>query len=321
MSAFTDITLAVYPAFIFLPLKMSLKQRIGLCALFSGGLAAASLAISRILKTVAIGRMSFVADYTVEAAEAIRWAILEMWLVLLLTNIPSLRPLFAHVHNKFSSKSSLLLARLSKSIRKSTRSRNGGSGAKGSPQPSDIEAQRPGKKIPFLTIGLMTTLSMSTANMFGGTRTAARSAYDAHAMTKPSSGGTQMDSLTPTSDHSRSHSESTKTGYSHLEKKSDNGICLTSDDSRLVNNNSGELVTVPLRSLQFPHSARWCSVAAYPTQGQQDMGHRLDVGVIAVEHEVRVNASLRRSSLQVESRLEVRGHCSGQTQQRSCSLG
>ncbi|KAG8629884.1 hypothetical protein KVT40_001503 [Elsinoe batatas] len=304
ISAFTDILLSVYPALIFLPLNMSLGRRIGLCVLFSGGVVAASFAILRIVKTLAIGEMSFIADYTGEGAETVRWAILEIWLVLLLTNIPPLRPLFAKAHTRLSSEDSLF-NRFSKYVRKSTRSRSSaGSDPKGRSGPSDIEAQRPNGPPPtrqrLLTLGPMTKISLHMPSIFtssgaGGTTRPSQSKRDTQAWSKFSFGfgNTQTDTTTTAtvmSGHSRSHSDSTKIGsddWGHeKERESFDGspALASSNDSWLADNSDGDGESlVPPRSkfsLQKPPKAK-----VAPSEGLEvrEMAHHPGAGMITVE--------------------------------------
>ncbi|KAF4556398.1 Hypothetical protein D9617_1g082750 [Elsinoe fawcettii] len=340
ISAATDITLSVYPALIFLPLNMSLKRRLGLCVLFSGGMIAAAFAILRIVQTNAIGKQSFIADFTGESAETVRWAILEIWLVLLLTNIPPLRPLFTRVHSHLSSDSSPFL-RLSRYVRKSTRSRSSNSASKEKLSgPSDIEAQRPHAPPPsrnrFLTLGPMTNISLhmpsfltSSSSSSASRPAAQQNKRDTQAWSKFSFGfgadRSQADTATAmsVSGHSRTQSDSTKVGSEDyaggLEKGSYEGSgAHSAADSWLADGSDGESVLVPPRSkfsVVRPEKAR--TTGQTQGQGQREMAHHPSAGMIAVEREVDVNESPRRSGMGVVgNRAEVMGSYPGDGQSR-----
>ncbi|PSK57831.1 hypothetical protein B9Z65_9033 [Elsinoe australis] len=328
VSATTDIILSVYPALIFLPLNMSLKRRLGLCVLFSGGVVAAAFAILRIVRTLSIGRGSFIADFTAESADTVRWSILEIWLVLLLTNIPPLRPCFTRVHTQLSSEDSPLV-RLSKYVRKSTRSRSSGSDTNGKNSgPTDIEAQRnaPKSQQRLLTVGPMTKFSLHMPTLFSNTRTTTtttRSARnrDTQAWSKFSFGFGATQSDTMTSNHTRSQSDnSTKVGSDdyghHLEKEKDSydGNSPASADSWLADNSDGESMLVPPRSkfsVARPDPARLAlAPAPQRRQGQVEMTHHPGAGMIAVESEFGVHDSPRRSEAPlVGSKVEVQVSC------------
>ncbi|KAF2222826.1 hypothetical protein BDZ85DRAFT_118033 [Elsinoe ampelina] len=104
-SAFTDFFLALYPAIIFWRLQMSWRRRIGICILFLGG---AVSGIGAILKTVYVLGLKSSTNPTGATADLMTWAHVEVWLLIWMSTLPPLRPLFVKVFKTISTHASSL---------------------------------------------------------------------------------------------------------------------------------------------------------------------------------------------------------------------
>ncbi|KAF4551414.1 Hypothetical protein D9617_13g099130 [Elsinoe fawcettii] len=98
-SAFSDFFLALYPAVIFWHLNMSRRRRIGLCVLFCTGILAG---IASTLRTARTSRL-LQAEVLVATAEVVTWGHCEAWLIIIVSCIPPLRPLFLQFYRNVTS--------------------------------------------------------------------------------------------------------------------------------------------------------------------------------------------------------------------------
>jgi len=95
--AATDFALAIYPVFIYWKLQMSWRLKLGLFALTGGGMVVGAAAI---LKTMYIAVITVTDDIMYAFADLVIWLNVELWLVLILSSIPPLRPLFISMYRK-----------------------------------------------------------------------------------------------------------------------------------------------------------------------------------------------------------------------------
>lgn len=88
-SAFTDVFLAIIPAFAFWKLQMKPKTKLGLCFLMS---TTALAAICAIVKTSKLNELADLADFTYASVDLLIWAVVEADVIIIAACIPSLRP-------------------------------------------------------------------------------------------------------------------------------------------------------------------------------------------------------------------------------------
>ncbi|RAH48314.1 uncharacterized protein BO95DRAFT_62912 [Aspergillus brunneoviolaceus CBS 621.78] len=100
LSAFTDLSLAIYPSVILWRLQMSLHKKLALCAAL--GLGAIS-ACAAIIKTTHLDALGDVADSTYESCPLVLWTNAEANLVIIASCIPTLQPLLDFILGKRSS--------------------------------------------------------------------------------------------------------------------------------------------------------------------------------------------------------------------------
>ncbi|KAF2721794.1 hypothetical protein K431DRAFT_209419, partial [Polychaeton citri CBS 116435] len=93
-SAASDFVLAVYPVFVFWPLNISTRRKIGLCFLLGGGLLAA---VAGTLKTIYIQLAPSTQDVSYAIYPLVVCAYTEMWVTIIVGNIPQLRIVFVRV--------------------------------------------------------------------------------------------------------------------------------------------------------------------------------------------------------------------------------
>ncbi|TKA82831.1 hypothetical protein B0A55_01071 [Friedmanniomyces simplex] len=92
--AASDLALAIYPTYIYWNLQMPLRMKIGLCASTGGGIIACVMAT---LKTIYIAVINTTNDVTAAFTKLVLWAFIELWLIMIISSIPPLRPLFVKV--------------------------------------------------------------------------------------------------------------------------------------------------------------------------------------------------------------------------------
>ncbi|PNS21062.1 hypothetical protein CAC42_3399 [Sphaceloma murrayae] len=94
-STASDFVLTAYPAYIFWHLETSWQRKLGLCGLFAGGVITGAAAI---FKTTNILKLGNPADPTWTVSGLILWASTEMFLIIIMSSIPPLRPLFTQLY-------------------------------------------------------------------------------------------------------------------------------------------------------------------------------------------------------------------------------
>ncbi|KAI9730960.1 MAG: hypothetical protein M1818_008035 [Claussenomyces sp. TS43310] len=92
-----DLALALYPIFIFWNLQLRLHIKVGLMALFGFGIVAA---VSSAIKTYKLSSLTATSDITHQLASLNVWASTEMWIVFIVSCIPTVRPIFVRVFDK-----------------------------------------------------------------------------------------------------------------------------------------------------------------------------------------------------------------------------
>ncbi|KAG0645989.1 hypothetical protein D0Z07_7935 [Hyphodiscus hymeniophilus] len=95
--AIMDVALALYPIFIFWSLKLQLHVKIGLMVLFGFGIVAAACSA---VKTKQLSTVTGTSDLTYELASLDIWASTEMWVIFIVSCIPTIRPIFVKAFNK-----------------------------------------------------------------------------------------------------------------------------------------------------------------------------------------------------------------------------
>ncbi|WPH01405.1 Hypothetical protein R9X50_00425000 [Acrodontium crateriforme] len=93
VSVIGDFVLGVYPIFILYNVQIAWQTRVGLCSLLGVGILATSCGIGKIVQLKQTGATK---DYTYAIGQLSLWAFMEMWLVVMLSCVPPLRPLFFH---------------------------------------------------------------------------------------------------------------------------------------------------------------------------------------------------------------------------------
>ncbi|PWY70298.1 hypothetical protein BO94DRAFT_502324 [Aspergillus sclerotioniger CBS 115572] len=99
LSAFTDLSLAIYPSVILWKLQMSLRKKLALSAAL--GLGAIS-ACAAIIKTTHLNALANVTDATYAGWSLVLWTNIEADLVVLASCIPTLQPLLEFLLGKRS---------------------------------------------------------------------------------------------------------------------------------------------------------------------------------------------------------------------------
>ncbi|KAL4791456.1 hypothetical protein BDV19DRAFT_381554 [Aspergillus venezuelensis] len=102
-SAFTDLTLAIYPLFTIKDLQMAMKVKVGLGVVLSLGIIAM---IGAIIKTTHLPALTLYKDYTWDTVNLTIWVLVEEYIIILAACIPSLAPLFNIIVRHRSSKRS-----------------------------------------------------------------------------------------------------------------------------------------------------------------------------------------------------------------------
>ncbi|KAK5120791.1 hypothetical protein LTR85_005857 [Meristemomyces frigidus] len=99
-AAASNLALAIYPITVFWSLHISWKRKLGLCALMDGGFIAAAAGV---MKTIYIELITATTDATYAISPLVIWAYTEMWIIIILGSIPSLRVYFALASEKAGS--------------------------------------------------------------------------------------------------------------------------------------------------------------------------------------------------------------------------
>ncbi|PNS14925.1 hypothetical protein CAC42_2154 [Sphaceloma murrayae] len=94
VGAFTDLLLALWPISIAWTLQTTLRVKVGFCALMAVGVFPA---IASGLRTAKVPAISSSKNPTKDLADFMLWCIVEFWLIVILTSVPVLRPLFLRV--------------------------------------------------------------------------------------------------------------------------------------------------------------------------------------------------------------------------------
>ncbi|PWY67958.1 integral membrane protein [Aspergillus sclerotioniger CBS 115572] len=89
LSAFVDLTLAIYPSTVLMKLHMSLRKRLALCAALSLGAVASAMAI---IKCTQLKGLADKTDYTYGTADLVMWTNIESNVVIIASCIPTLQP-------------------------------------------------------------------------------------------------------------------------------------------------------------------------------------------------------------------------------------
>ncbi|KAK3641027.1 hypothetical protein LTR56_008415 [Elasticomyces elasticus] len=132
VGAASDLALALYPMYIYWHLQLPLKIKIGLCALTGGGIIACAMAT---LKTIYIAVINTTSDVTAAFTKLVLWAFIELWLILIISSIPPLRPLFVNIFYKTST----FLSHSGQSIASGLADRESGLPSHGSPRKDDYK--------------------------------------------------------------------------------------------------------------------------------------------------------------------------------------
>ncbi|PYI24826.1 hypothetical protein BO99DRAFT_439069 [Aspergillus violaceofuscus CBS 115571] len=99
LSAFTDLSLAIYPSVVLWKLQMSLHKKLALCAALGMGAISACAAI---IKTTHINALANVSDATYASWSLVLWTNVEADLVIIASCIPTLQPLLEFLLGKRS---------------------------------------------------------------------------------------------------------------------------------------------------------------------------------------------------------------------------
>ncbi|KAI2822241.1 hypothetical protein CBS115989_2255 [Aspergillus niger] len=97
LSAFVDLTLAVYPSTVLMKLHMSLRKRLALCAALGLGSVASAMAI---VKCTQLKGLADKSDYTYGTAELVMWTNIESNVVIIASCIPTLQPVLELILGK-----------------------------------------------------------------------------------------------------------------------------------------------------------------------------------------------------------------------------
>ncbi|GLA47618.1 hypothetical protein AnigIFM63604_002297 [Aspergillus niger] len=97
LSAFVDLTLAVYPSTVLMKLHMSLRKRLALCAALGLGSVASAMAI---VKCTQLKGLADKTDYTYGTAELVMWTNIESNVVIIASCIPTLQPVLELILGK-----------------------------------------------------------------------------------------------------------------------------------------------------------------------------------------------------------------------------
>ncbi|OOF92077.1 hypothetical protein ASPCADRAFT_210489 [Aspergillus carbonarius ITEM 5010] len=89
LSAFVDLTLAIYPSTVLMKLHMSLRKRLALCAALGLGAVASAMAI---IKCTQLKGLADKSDYTYGTADLVMWTNIESNVVIIASCIPTLQP-------------------------------------------------------------------------------------------------------------------------------------------------------------------------------------------------------------------------------------
>ncbi|RAL00135.1 uncharacterized protein BO80DRAFT_408880 [Aspergillus ibericus CBS 121593] len=89
LSAFVDLTLAIYPSTVLMKLHMSLRKRLALCAALGLGSVASAMAI---IKCTQLKGLADKTDYTYGTADLVMWTNIESNVVIIASCIPTLQP-------------------------------------------------------------------------------------------------------------------------------------------------------------------------------------------------------------------------------------
>ncbi|TKX24678.1 hypothetical protein C1H76_3287 [Elsinoe australis] len=96
-SVMTDIVLALYPILIMRDIKADRKTKIGFCLLMSGGFISA---IASVMRTWYLYKMTLNFDTTHDSLASTICGSSELWLILILSSIPPLKPFFLRILNR-----------------------------------------------------------------------------------------------------------------------------------------------------------------------------------------------------------------------------
>lgn len=100
-SAFVDVYLAIYPAFILFNLQLSLKKKLALTAALGIGSISGIVAIYKTTRVPSIGSM----DFSYDTSDLVLWTVIEGSAIIIAASIPVLQPLLEAIlkRNPFSS--------------------------------------------------------------------------------------------------------------------------------------------------------------------------------------------------------------------------
>ncbi|KAL4997403.1 hypothetical protein BDV10DRAFT_195125 [Aspergillus recurvatus] len=96
-SAFIDLYLAIYPAFVLMKLHMSLRKRLALCAALGLGAIASAMAV---VKCTQVKGLADKSDYTYGTADLVLWTNVESDVVIIASCIPTLQPVLELILGK-----------------------------------------------------------------------------------------------------------------------------------------------------------------------------------------------------------------------------
>ncbi|TKX20156.1 hypothetical protein C1H76_7657 [Elsinoe australis] len=91
ISCLSDFILALYPISLVWNMKAATKTRVGFVVLMAGGILPGIAAVIRAIFTYGLGDSK---NVTMAWSRFTIWAIIELWLIIILGSIPPLRPLF-----------------------------------------------------------------------------------------------------------------------------------------------------------------------------------------------------------------------------------
>lgn len=94
MSAFTDVVLALWPISIVYKLQTTMRVKVMFCGLMGLGLIPA---VASILRTSKVEVINSSPDVTRTYGPFMLWIAIELWVIVILTSVPVLRPLFLKV--------------------------------------------------------------------------------------------------------------------------------------------------------------------------------------------------------------------------------
>ncbi|KAF2221194.1 hypothetical protein BDZ85DRAFT_284079 [Elsinoe ampelina] len=94
LAALTDISLALWPISIVWNLQTSFRIKLGVCSLMAVGVIPT---IGVILRMKMLPYIAHSDDLTYDFSHFMLWGTLELWLVIILSSLPPLRPLFLRV--------------------------------------------------------------------------------------------------------------------------------------------------------------------------------------------------------------------------------